>query len=309
MKKALLIYNPASGNGLFKDNLDAVVANLQNGSHFCMVSTVRITSGLDLSNDFMVKQYSQFDMIIAAGGDGTVSVICDILIKNNIDIPIAIIPAGTANDFAMHLGMPKDPVDAALAIAKGYEERCDLGRVGNKHFINVAACGSFANTSDDTNSAIKPKLGVFAYYITAIEKLHTYEPIKVKITYDDNVTTESALLVLILNSSHVGGFANLSPNSSIDDGLLDMFVFKNDGKLINSAKTFVDILKGQHLSNDDILYVQAKNFVIEPIHDEKIYLDLDGDKGPVLPVTIDIAEKAIRLIRPFKETTEERNEF
>lgn len=309
MKKALLIYNPASGNGLFKDNLDAVVANLQNGSDFCMVSTVRVTNGLDLSNEFMVKHYSQFDMIIAAGGDGTVSIVCDVLIKNNIDIPIAIIPAGTANDFAMHLGMPKDPVDAALAIAKGKPELCDLGRVGDKHFINVAACGSFANTSDETNSAIKPKLGVFAYYLTAIEKLHTYEPIKIKITYDDITIEESALLVLILNSSHVGGFAKLSPHSSIDDGLLDMIVFKNNGKLINSAKAFVDVLKGQHLTNEDVIYAQAKNFIIEPIYDEEIYLDLDGDKGPLLPVNISIAEKAIRLIRPFKETMEEKNEF
>ncbi len=298
MRKALLIYNPISGNGLFKDKLDEVVSTLQNGSDICMVTTLRVFKGLDLSSDFMIKQYKQFDMIIAAGGDGTLSIICDTLIKNNITVPVGIIPAGTANDFAMHLGMPKDYVEAAMSIAKGTPRYCDLGLINDKHFINVAACGSFANTSDETNSTIKPKLGVYAYYLTALEKLHTYEPIKVRITYDGNVIEESALLVLILNSTHVGGFANLSPISSVDDGLLDLLLFRNDGKIIKSAKTFVDVLRGQHLNNDDVLCIQAKEFKIEPIHDDKIYLDIDGDKGSCLPQTISIAEKAIQFICP-----------
>ncbi len=309
MKKALLIYNPTSGSGLFKDNLDSVVSALQNGSDFCMVTTVRVFKGLDLSSDFMIEQYKQFDVVIAAGGDGTLSILCDTLIKNKIDIPVGIIPAGTANDFAMHLGMPRDYVEAALTIVKGKPRYCDLGLVNGKHFINVAACGSFANTSDDTNSAIKPKLGVYAYYLTALEKLHTYEPIKIRITYDGNVVEESALLVLILNSTHVGGFANLSPNSSVDDGLLDLLLFRNDGKIIKSAKTFVDVLRGQHLNNEDVLCLQAKNFTLEPIHDDKIYLDIDGDKGDCLPQTISIAEGAIQFICPSVETLEEKNEL
>ncbi len=309
MKKALLIYNPTSGSGLFKDALDDVVSTLQNGSDLCMVTTLRVFKGLELSSDFMIEQYKQFDMIIAAGGDGTLSIICDTLIKNNINVPVGIIPAGTANDFAMHLGMPKDYVEAALAIATGTSQYCDLGVINNKHFINVAACGSFANTSDETNSAIKPKLGVYAYYLTALEKLHTYEPVKVRITYDGNVIEESALLVLILNSTHVGGFANLSPNSSVDDGLLDLLLFRNDGKIIKSAKTFVDVLRGQHLNNDDVLCIQAKEFKIEPIHDNKIYLDVDGDKGDCLPQTISIAEKAIQFICPSVKKSEEKNEL
>ncbi len=309
MRKALLIYNPTSGSGLFKDSLDGVVSALQNGSDFCMVTTIRVFNGLDLSSDFMIEQYKQFDIIIAAGGDGTLSILCDTLIQNKINIPVGVIPAGTANDFAMHLGMPKDYIEAAMAIIKGTPQYCDLGIVNGKHFINVAACGSFANTSDDTNSAIKLKLGVYAYYLTAMEKLHTYEPIKVRITVDGNVLEESALLVLILNSSHVGGFANLSPNSSVNDGLLDLLVFRNDGKLIKSAKTFVDVLRGQHLSNDDVLCIQGKNFVIEPIHDEKIYLDIDGDKGSCLPQTISVAENVIQFICPNAKTLEEKNEF
>ncbi len=309
MRKALLIYNPSSGSGLFKDSLDDVLSTLQNGSDFCMVTALRIFQGLDLSSEFMIEQYKQFDIVIAAGGDGTLSILCDTLIKNNINIPVGIIPAGTANDFAMHLGMPKDYVQAALAIINGTPKYCDLGIINGKHFINVAACGSFANTSDETNSAIKPKLGVYAYYLTAIEKLHTYEPIKLRITYDDNVIEESALLVLILNSSHVGGFANLSPKSSISDGLLDLLVFRNDGHIIKSAKTFVDVLRGQHLNNDDVLCIQAKSFTLEPLSYDKIYLDIDGDKGDCLPQTISIAESAIQFICPNVDITEENNEL
>ncbi len=309
MKKTLLIYNPSSGSGLFKDSLDSVVSALQNGSDFCMVTTIRVTPGLDLSSEYMVEQYKQFDLVIAAGGDGTLSILCDTLIKNKINIPVGIIPAGTANDFAMHLGMPKDYTEAALAIVNGKPRYCDLGMVNGKHFINVAACGSFANTSDDTNSAIKPKLGVYAYYLTAIEKLHTYEPIKVRITYDGNVIEESALLVLVLNSTHVGGFANLSPKSSVNDGLLDLIVFRNDGKIIKSAKTFVDVLRGQHLNNEDVLCIQAKSFTIESLNFNKIFLDIDGDKGDCLPQTISIAENAIQFIFPSDYTSEDNNEL
>ncbi len=309
MKKALLIYNPASGNGLFKNNLDEVVANLQNGSDFTMVSTVRITQGIDLASTDMIEQYKHFDLIIGAGGDGTISIICDILIKNNLDIPVAVIPAGTANDFAMHLGLPKDPVAASLAIAKGTALPCDLGRVFDKHFINVVACGSFANTSEETNANIKPKLGVFAYYLTAIEKLNTYEPIKLRITCDGEVYDESALLCLILNSTHVGGFANFSPFSTIDDGKLDLIVFRNNGKLIHSAKTFFEVLRGQHLDSPEVLYVQGKNFKIESLKGEEIFLDIDGDKGCALPAEISVVESAIKMVRPFTKTTEENNEL
>ncbi len=309
MKKALLIYNPASGNGLFKNNLDEVVANLQNGSAFTMVSTVRITQGIDLASSDMIEQYKQFDLIIGAGGDGTISIICDILIQNKLDIPIAVIPAGTANDFAMHLGTPKDPAAAALSIAKGTALPCDLGKVFDKHFINVVACGSFANTSEDTNANIKPKLGVFAYYLTAIEKLNTYEPIKLRITCDGVTYDESALLCLILNSTHVGGFANFSPFSTIDDGKLDLIVFRNNGKLIHSAKTFFEVLRGQHLDSPEVLYVQGKNFKIESLTGDEIFLDIDGDKGCALPAEISVVESAIKMVRPFTTHTEATNEF
>ncbi len=309
MKKALLIYNPSSGNGLFKNSLDEVVANLQNGSDFTMVSTVRITQGIDLASSEMLEQYKQFDLIIGAGGDGTISIICDILIQNNLDIPVAIIPAGTANDFAMHLGTPKEPAAAALAIAKGTALPCDLGKVLDKHFINVVACGSFANTSDETNANIKHKLGVFAYYLTAIEKLNTYEPIKLRITCDDVVYEESAILCLILNSTHVGGFANFSPLSTIDDGKLDLIVFRNNGKLIHSAKTFFEVLRGQHLDSSEVLFIQGKEFKLESANGEEIYLDIDGDKGCALPATVSVVEDAIRMVRPFTDDTEETNEL
>lgn len=305
MRKALLIYNPASGNGLFKNHLDEVVANLQNGGEFCVVSTVRIIKGIDLDNDFMINQYRSNDLIVIAGGDGTVGSICDILIKYNINVPIGIVPAGTANDFAKYLKMPKNPADAALTIATGSPINCDIGCVNGSHFINVVACGSFANTSEETNANIKPKLGVFAYYLKAIEKLHTYEPIPIRVTYDDNVIEVSALLVLFLNSANVGGFANFSPRSSINDGSLDLIIFKNKGKIINSAKTFVDVLRGNHLENEDVISVQASNFKIETINDKKIYLDVDGDKGDLLPANISNIHNAIRVIVPSYKNTEE----
>ncbi len=309
MKKALLIYNPTSGNGLFKNSLDEVVANLQNGTDYTMVSVVRITQGIDLASIEMIEQYKLFDLIIGAGGDGTISRICDTLIKNNIDVAVAIIPAGTANDFAMHLGVPKDPTAAALSIAKGTALPCDLGKVYDKHFINVVACGSFANTSEETNSNIKPKLGVFAYYLTALEKLNTYEPIKLRITCDGTTYEESALLCMILNSSHVGGFANFSPLSTIDDGMLDLIVFRNNGKLIHSAKTFIEVLKGQHLDSPEVLFLQGKNFKLESIEDTEIYLDVDGDKGCCLPAEVSIVENAIKMVRPFTSNTEVENEL
>ncbi len=309
MKKALLIYNPASGNGLFKNSLDEVVANLQNGSDFTLVSTLRISKGIDLSSSDMIEQYKHYDLIIGAGGDGTISIICDILIKYNLDIPVAIIPAGTANDFAMHLGTPKEPGAAAFAIAKGTVLPCDLGKVLDKHFINVVACGSFANTSDETNANIKHKLGVFAYYLTAIEKLNTYEPIKLRITCDGTSYDESALLCLILNTTHVGGFANFSPLSTIDDGKLDLIVFRNNGKLIHSAKTFFEVLRGHHLDSTEVLFLQGKEFKLESINGEEIYLDIDGDKGCALPATIKVVENAIKMVRPYTYKSEEHNEL
>ena len=293
MKKILLVYNPVSGRGVFKKKLDSVIEKFQRRNILTAIyRTEKVDGGkifLDCAKSFGV------DGIISAGGDGTLHRVVNWIKKFKLDLPIGIFGTGTSNDFATHLEI-FDIEKYVDAIATGKTKSVDLGKVGEEFFINVASAGVFTSIAHEVNSKQKNSLGKFAYYLRGIGELKNFKSVELKVTADGENFKLDAFLFLVLNSSAVASLKKISDIARIDDGKLDFLALKkcSPRQLLNLSKK---ILSGESVqSEENIFYLQAKNFEISSA--EILTSDLDGEIGENLPLKIETVPHAINFFVP-----------
>ena len=223
-KKVILFYNPHSGNGLFKNNLDLIIAKFQRAGK--AVIPVRAAHGKVLEEIFEEINPEQYEQVIAAGGDGTINICVNAMVRNNIDLPLTIMPAGTANDFAYNFGLPSD-INKMLDIALGgHYTYADVGQVNDRYFINVAAMGTLVDVSQKTDPNLKNTLGILSYYLRGLTEVTNLKPIPVKVTSKEFTGEVNMFFMLVMNGRSAGGFKRISPDSEVNDGLLEVMIFK-----------------------------------------------------------------------------------
>lgn len=302
MKKAKLIYNPFSGDKSFKFNLDPVIAIMQKGGYETHVFRSIEEGDIDEHlRKLSETEKSYYDSIIVAGGDGSINIVINSMMKYGLCSNLGIIPAGTANDFAKFLQIPPEPDKAAEVIINGHTIESDLGLVDGRYFINVCGAGHFTNISQNIDSDFKNTLGKLAYYIKGIEQAPNLVPMTLRITNSSTVYEENVYFFIVLNSSGTGGFNNLVRDASITDGMFD-FIAVKEGQFIELATLFVNLLKGDHLSDQGVLYFRDSYIKIEPkdenINPEFLETDIDGERGPDMPVVIQNIPKAVTIYAP-----------
>lgn len=290
MKKARVIYNPNSGDKSFKHKLDTVVEKLQRGGYEVILFRTRSVEDIYRG----VETAKEYDIIIISGGDGSINHTVNAMIKYDINLPLGIFPSGTANDFAEHLKITKNIGEACNIIVKGNTTELCLGKVNDRYFVNVAAGGLLTDISQKIDINMKNTLGKMAYYIKGIEKLPEFRPINITVRNNGIATTEKLFLFVILNGSMAGGFT-LAPDSSADDGTLNFIGIKTCN-IIDLFNLFIKMLLGEHLENNNIMYVKGSEFVVEC--DENIETDIDGEVGPEFPLNIRLSTKKIRVFTP-----------
>lgn len=237
-----------------------------------------------------------YDAVVVAGGDGTINIVLNSLMDFDHNIPLGIIPSGTANDFSNFMKFPKDPVEAAEVIAKGNLMDVDIGRANDKYFINVCSAGLLTNISQQVDEDVKNSIGKLAYYLKGIEQIPNFVPISVRITNSNEVFEEDIYLFLVLNSAGTGGFGKLSTNASVNDGKFDFIAFKACS-IAQLAVLFVKVLSGDCVNDSNILFFQDDYIKIELLSDnmEFALTDVDGEKGTVMPIEVRNIHKAIRI--------------
>lgn len=298
-KKVILFYNPTSGNGLFKDHLDDIISRYQKDNKVVVPIRSYGEAGIydyleDLNQETYKDEYCQ---ILAAGGDGTINFCVNAMIRNNIDLPIGILPAGTANDFAYYFGIPNE-IDRMIEIAAGsYMVPADVGVVNGKYFINVAAIGQVVDVSQKTDPTLKNTLGVLAYYLTGLSEFPSLKPIKVKLTTKEKVYNEKMYFMVVMNGKSAGGFKNVSPDSDINDGKLDVILFRQIPTL-EMPSFFVRVLQGKHVSSNHVLHFQTDELVLES--DTDLPTDIDGEHGEKLPLYFSVLHNKLNVMSPLK---------
>jgi len=293
--KKILIYNPYSGDKRFKDALDScaeVFCNAGDMTHIVRTTTMEAV-------ETVIKELDESSQLIIAGGDGTINMAINAMKRHGKDNPLGIIPAGTANDFASFLDIPKDPRAAAEAIANGHVISADLGCVNGLYFNNVCGGGLFINVSHSLSSdnLAKSIFGKLAYYIKGLGQLPNITPLKLRITTKTQVYEEDFALFLTLNSGGCGGFNRIAPFARVDDGYLDFIAFRSMS-MTDIAGLFLKILAGEHLEDPRIIFSHEESVTVESLDNNHIDTDVDGEPGPKMPLEITCKKGALKLIVP-----------
>jgi len=295
-KKVLLFYNPNSGNGLFKNNLDLVISKFQ--AKKLIVIPIRSGKADFLDYIFQNMDPLEYLQVIIAGGDGTINACVNAMIKNNIDLPLAIFPSGTANDFAYYFDLPAD-INQMIDIALGNQFTfSDVGVVNGKYFINVAAMGTLVDVSQKTDPNMKNTLGIISYYLKGISEFPHIKPALVKLESDEYTGEESMYFMLVMNGRSAGGFKRISPESSVNDGLLDVMLFR-EMPIRDLPPLLIKVMQGNHTENKNVLYFKTSKLKLES--DVDISTDVDGEKGEHFPLTFEVLPKKLKVLTKFDD--------
>lgn len=288
--KVLLFYNPNSGNGMFKNHLDLIIERFQKKR--IMVILIRADYKEIFNEVFKTLDQNEYKKIIVAGGDGTINILINAMISNNINLPLAIFPVGTANDFAYCFDIPND-IDGMLNIAlEEYYINADIGKMNNKYFVNVASMGFLIDVSQKTDPIIKNTIGILSYYLKGVSEIPNMRPISIKITSEEYSSKDRVFFILVMNGRSAGGFKRIAPLAEINDGLLDVIIFK-EMPIIDFAPLLIKVMTGQHTENKNVVFFHTQKLLIES--DNQIGTDIDGEKGEELPLNIEVISSKIKV--------------
>ena len=289
MKKVRFIYNPYSGENGIIDEIDNVIRIHQDVG--MIIVPYRIKKGKDLSEalDTVDDTYAY---ILIAGGDGTVDSVVNAMEQRNINLPIGILPVGTANDFGSFLGIPSDVETACKQILSSKPKLIDIGKINEKYFVNVASTGLFTDVSQKTDVNLKNTIGKLAYYLKGLEELPNFRRLKLKLTSKECTFDGEMYLLLVFNGKTAGNF-NLATEADVTDGKLDVIIFKAI-QIIELIPLFIKVLRGEHLDSDKVVYFKTDDLYIESSED--IVTDIDGERGPDFPLRIQCIEKGIKVL-------------
>lgn len=298
MKKARLIYNPTSGRELAKKNIAYILDRLEEAGYEASAYATKGKGDATKGARKAVKR--KFDMVIAAGGDGTINEVINGLAEQEYRPRLGVLPLGTTNDFARAVNIPRDIVKACDVLCGGYDMPIDIGKVNDRFFINIAGAGKLTELTYDVPSKLKTMLGQMAYYMKGIEMLPSIRPTNVTIDYDDRTFSGNIMMILVSNTNSVGGFEKLAPEASLNDGKFDLIILK-EANLAEFIRLASLATRGEHMKDPKVIYAQASRIRIHT--HERMQLNIDGEYGGDLPSEIVNLYQHLHLMVP-KEVAE-----
>lgn len=293
-KKALVIINPVSGTRN-KEGLEKTVRNrlAEKGIDVHFLHTECSGDGKRLAR---VAVAENFDMVIAAGGDGTVNEIASALAHTGM--PLGILPMGSGNGLARSLGIPQDNIEALKIISEGHIIDCDRGLANSRPFYCTFGIGFDAAVSE--KFASMKKRGRITYIRAAFREFLQYQGQTYSLSIGGKVITEKAFLIAVCNAQQYGNNAYIAPKAKLSDGLLDITVV-HAGSPFLTMMMGVDLMTGYIDRNTRIETFQVKEATIARLTEGPVHLDGEPEiMGKLLHVACD--NKALRVFAPIKET-------
>jgi len=285
------IYNPESGSGKIEKNAKFIIDSFTQKGH--QVDVLKTKKPLDAKR-FAIE--SNHDMLLVAGGDGTLNEVVNGLMTKEIRQKIAYIPTGTVNDVAHMLGIPRNIKKAVkLILEDGELKKMDISKINNTYFTYAAATGRFAKASYDVRREDKKRFGMLAYVVRGITDLLFDYKMPLKITYDDGVIDRTFTLLLFLNGPRVGGFnLFLMKKSKLNDGKIEARIFERRRywTLIKVLSFFAIgglVMRGGHRLTSSFYEIETK----DPKSDME--WNTDGEKTEKNSVRIDVFQEAIEI--------------
>jgi len=299
--KAHLIYNPTAGPRNVRRALKRVRSYLRRrGWSVELRLTKRPGDAVRLAH---AAAQAGCDVAIAAGGDGTISEMVNGLVGTQT--ALGVLPVGTGNLWAKQLGISTHTLthpwrlqDAADALVEGTIRPVDVGQVNDRYFLCWAGIGLDAQVTAEMEPRPRhtKRLGALPYAIAAILVARDFHGVRTRVSLDSNVVRGRTLLILVSNIQQYGGVFNVACEARMDDGLLDVFVFKGLG-FPYAVRHLVKIISRRHLQDPQIVHRQARH--IEVWTEWAVPVQADGDPIGTTPVTLRVAPLALRVLVPL----------
>ncbi|MCW8344471.1 lipid kinase YegS [Vibrio sp. ZSDZ65] len=259
---------------------------------------VRVTWEAGDINRLVTEAYEQgVQRIIAGGGDGTVNEVVDALLRNKAaNIELAILPLGTANDFASACTIPTDnPYDALKLALTGKAFTVDAAQANQRHFINIATAGFGAQVTANTPIPLKNFLGGGAYTLAGLVQAINFQPFQGTVKYDGHTVESHIVIGAVCNGRMAGGGQALAPTAYIDDGYLDVVSLEEFAP--SDIPTVLDeLMQEDHFSGQFVKRNQVKT--IEWESDSIMPTNLDGEPLADTTITFRVLPLAITLVLP-----------
>ncbi|MCR5807133.1 MAG: diacylglycerol kinase family lipid kinase [Oscillospiraceae bacterium] len=278
MKKLLFVYNPHSGKGMITNHLPEIIDIFTKGGYDV---TAHPTQSRGDACSTVKNNASEYDLVVVSGGDGTTNEVIKGIMDGGHHVPVGSIPAGTMNDFATSLGIPKYMPDAARNIVNGKPRFVDVGAFNEQYFTYVAAFGVFTKVSYSTDQDRKNAFGITAYLVDAVkEAINNYDlshSYNVTIKVGGKTVTDDFMFGMVANSLSVGGIKELAGNDvSMNDGLFEGIFIKNPANLAELTYTFNCLIK-KDFNASCFYYFKAADF--EVTSNDIVPWTVDGEFG------------------------------
>jgi diacylglycerol kinase (ATP) len=299
-KDSMLIFNPAAGSRDVRRELGQVIAFLKRRGWRIDLRETRAAA--DATTFARQAATLGKEAVLVVGGDGTINEVVNGLAGS--EVAVGLLPAGTGNVWAMEMRLPipsairwRTLLDATRSLVQGEVRRIDLGRVNDRYFLLWGGIGFDAQVTQrmEPRTRRTKKLGALAYAATAFLVAKDFRGTRTRVVADGQKIRTRSMLVIISNAQLYARVARVALRAYLDDGLLDVCVFKGSG-LPMTLLHVAHILTGRHLQDPRVAYIQARQVTIETRR--PVPVQVDGDPFGTTPVTFRAIPQALRIIVP-----------
>lgn len=288
----LVFWNSGSGRSEETDQLRMALSAQQ-------ATWVEMSKDLNLTEEIRKGLEAGCRTVVAAGGDGTVNAIVNALmaIEEAVRPALAIIPLGTANDFAGTLGIPDDVSEAAELIRSTVPVPVDVVHISgeniDRYYANIAAGGNCVRVSEALTDEIKERWGALAYIRGAVEILPDMRTYRITAKCDDEEFADlDSWAVLIANGKTNAGRIKVAPQASPMDGLIDVIIIR-DGDIGDMIQIVADNLMDSFLESEQVIFRQVKSLLLTS--NPRMRFTLDGEVVDREPVQFNVVPSAIKM--------------
>ena len=294
MRKIYFIYNPHSGKEQIGPKLNEIIRTLaEKDNELTVVPTIGYLDAMER----IMNLRDGYDLVVCSGGDGTLDEVVTGMMNRPMEkrIPIGYIPAGTTNDFARSLEIPRNMPEAAKNIMAGKPFACDIGSFNEDSFVYIASFGIFTEVSYSTKQEIKNVLGHMAYILEGMKSLYNLKSYKMKVSCDEIEFEGDFLFGMITNSKSVAGFKGLIKGDvQFDDGVYEVTFIKRPKNPLEIQEILAALLK-EEIDSNHMYSFRTRKLVVES--EEMVPWTLDGEFGGEHDrVVVENNQKAVEIM-------------
>lgn len=274
-KKLLFVYNPRSGKAKIKYKLNDILEIFVKADY--EVTTYPTLKKGD-AEELVKNRDPEYELVVCSGGDGTLDEVVTGMMLSGRKTPIGYIPAGSTNDFAGSLGLPKSMLRAAQVAISGKDFPCDVGSFNDDIFVYIAAFGIFTDVSYETDQEMKNILGHMAYILEGMKRLPSVRSYPLKVTYQGCTIVDDFIFGMVTNSRSVGGFQDITgKHVKMDDGVFEVTLIRKPKNPIE-LNAIIFALLGRTIDPSTMYFFRTDALTFEA-PDEDVAWTLDGEDG------------------------------